>query len=204
MENEKAVLISIQPQWCELIAAGKKTVEVRKTKPKLETPFKVYIYCTLSGSNELFKNVLHGDVAAWNRGKWGLRKGNVIGEFVCDKIFDICIEISSPDDLPGYPFPGTGLTDKEILQYLGNGNTGYGWHISDLKIYDKPKNLSHLSCVCKHYDADSDSFCCGCDYFYVESNESVGYYSECLVDGYIPVKKPPQSWCYVERRTDND
>ena len=42
----KAVLISIQPKWGELIASGKKTVEIRKTKPKLETPFKVYIYCT--------------------------------------------------------------------------------------------------------------------------------------------------------------
>lgn len=42
----KAVLTSIQPKWCELIASGKKTVEVRKTKPKLKTPFKVYICCT--------------------------------------------------------------------------------------------------------------------------------------------------------------
>ena len=38
--------MSIQPKWCELIASGKKTIEVRKTKPKFETPFKVYIYCT--------------------------------------------------------------------------------------------------------------------------------------------------------------
>lgn len=42
----KAVLMSTQPKWCELIANGKKTVEVRKTRPKLKTPFKVYIYCT--------------------------------------------------------------------------------------------------------------------------------------------------------------
>ena len=42
----KSVLISIQPKWCERIADGSKTIEVRKTKPKLDTPFKVYIYCT--------------------------------------------------------------------------------------------------------------------------------------------------------------
>lgn len=42
----KAVLISIRPKWCELIATGQKTVEVRKTRPKLETPFKCYIYKT--------------------------------------------------------------------------------------------------------------------------------------------------------------
>ena len=44
--SEKAVLISIQPKWCELISNGKKTIEVRKTRPMLETPFKCYIYCT--------------------------------------------------------------------------------------------------------------------------------------------------------------
>ena len=42
----KSVLISIRPMWCELIASGKKTIEVRKTRPKIETPFKCYIYCT--------------------------------------------------------------------------------------------------------------------------------------------------------------
>ncbi len=34
----KSVLISIKPKWCELIASGKKTVEVRKTKPAIKTP----------------------------------------------------------------------------------------------------------------------------------------------------------------------
>ena len=43
----KAVLISIRPEWCAKIASGEKTIEVRKTRPKLETPFKCYIYCTL-------------------------------------------------------------------------------------------------------------------------------------------------------------
>ena len=43
----KAVMLSIRPKWCEKIASGEKTIEVRKTKPKLETPFKCYIYCTL-------------------------------------------------------------------------------------------------------------------------------------------------------------
>ena len=42
----KSVLISIRPKWCELIASGKKTIEVRKTRPNIETPFKCYIYCT--------------------------------------------------------------------------------------------------------------------------------------------------------------
>ena len=43
----KAVMLSIRPKWCEKIISGEKTVEVRKTRPKLETPFKCYIYCTV-------------------------------------------------------------------------------------------------------------------------------------------------------------
>ena len=55
----KSVLMSIRPEWCEKIANGKKTIEVRKTRPKLETPFKVYIYCTLPSQSELFT---HGGI----------------------------------------------------------------------------------------------------------------------------------------------
>lgn len=42
----KSVILSIRPNWCEKIISGKKTIEIRKTKPKIETPFKCYIYCT--------------------------------------------------------------------------------------------------------------------------------------------------------------
>lgn len=71
----KSVLIAIQPKWCELIASGKKTIEVRKTAPKLQTPFKCYIYCTLSGSNEIAK-----DLNKWYQKKWYNKKGKVIPE----------------------------------------------------------------------------------------------------------------------------
>lgn len=45
----KAIMLSIRQKWCGKIASGEKTIEVRKTRPKLDTPFKCYIYCTQSG-----------------------------------------------------------------------------------------------------------------------------------------------------------
>lgn len=57
----KSVLISIQPKWCELIASGKKTIEVRKTKPNSYTPFKCYIYCTNKKPYLVWGDVLRGD-----------------------------------------------------------------------------------------------------------------------------------------------
>lgn len=40
------ILISIKPQWCNLILNGRKTLEIRKSKPNLTTPFRCYIYCS--------------------------------------------------------------------------------------------------------------------------------------------------------------
>lgn len=164
----KAVLISIRPEWAKKILSGGKTLEVRKTRPTLGTPFKCYIYCTNSG------------VSA---GMWG-KHGKVVGEFLCDVILPIQVECSSPVALgAGIEFPGTCLTDRQILEYLGNGKRGFAWHISNLKIYDTPKPLSAFKGLCK-IEAD-----CGCCPYY--------NYTKMECDGRT-IKRPPQSWCYVE------
>lgn len=178
----KSVLMSIKPKYCELIAAGKKTIEVRKTKPKIETPFKCYIYCTLP--KERF-SIGQGNFACSdnlylcnNKIKCGdgfedfdketiSLNGKVIGEFVCDCIIPISIKYSDPNNrIAQKEFPYTCLTDKEIMDYLGNGNQGYGWHISKLKIYAEPKRLRE--------------------------------FWHCGVKLGARVSRPPQSWCYVE------
>ena len=170
----KSVLISINPKWCEKIASGEKTIEVRKTKPKLETPFKCYIYRTKG-------TVLHLINNKWTNMSVG---GKVIGEFVCDEILD-CRDVNMDD---------TCLTVKEWLKYT-NGHKGavYGWHISDLVIYDKPRELSEFFVYCDRCDKRPIA----CKYAYEESNEN-GYYSECMCDFKRPIERPPQSWCYVE------
>ena len=131
----KAVLISIRPKWCELIARGEKTIEVRKNRPKLEMPFKCYIYRTKGSIKHLIND-------KWVNMDVG---GTVIGEFVCDAILPIFVAYSDPNSrIALREFPFTGLTDKEIMDYLGNGKTGYGWHITDLVIYDRPKELNEF------------------------------------------------------------
>ena len=188
----KSVLISIQPKWCELIASGKKTVEVRKTKPKLGTPFKCYIYCTLSGSNEFFKEDCKGDIAEWNRSKIALKKGKVIGEFVCDDIF-------ADKTFGHYGIFKTSacMSDADISAYCLNKEM-YCWHISDLVIYDKPKELSEFFIYC-----GENPKCDGCEAHYY-SNTECGKEDYCcsVIDGCRPLKRPPQSWCYVDHPTE--
>lgn len=136
----KAVLISVRPKWCELIANGKKTVEVRKSRPKIETPFKCYIYCTLKGSNEFFKNTLNGNMSEWDKGNWGFKKGKVIGEFVCDEIETL--RRKTVFNAPAL-YSQSCLNRDEYFDYIGN-KTAYIWHISDLKVYYGPKDLSEF------------------------------------------------------------
>ena len=190
----KSVLISIQPKWCELIASGKKTIEVRKTAPK-QVPFKAYIYETYDKK--------YVDIGiCWGNGKCfehGCKK--VIGEFVCDYVYENM----------SYDCEACRVSVSELKEYA-DGKPLYGWHISDLKIYDKPRELSEFWAyngkLHKRYDSEED-FCC-----YNDTNE----YGEALTDcgdaynnilncyrcweewsGWCHhVTRPPQSWCYVE------
>ena len=137
----KSILISIQPKWCEMIANGKKTIEVRKTRPKIETPFKCYIYCT---KNQNIHNLLELHTCSGNIVKMNEK---VIGEFVCDEIYKYLYAEASTD-VGTYCYYEAHIpmecrdciNDDDLMNY-GNGLTLYGWHISDLKIYDEPKEL---------------------------------------------------------------
>lgn len=173
----KAVMLSIQPKWCELIESGKKTVEVRKTKPKIDAPFKCYIYETQGRTETPFVDEEGHEIFKG--------RGQVICEFVCDAIFPMSIWYSNPNDrLSHRECPFTCLTDKEIMDYLGNGVEGYGWNITDLVIYDKPKELSEFEKVCQNVT------CSLCEY----AVRKEGY----LVNCDKRLKRPPQSWCYCE------
>lgn len=134
----KSILMSIRPEWCEKIANGKKTIEVRKTRPKLKTPFKVYIYCT-KGQPMLWKDgsgVFSGGPSYkdYITSPHNLN-GKIIGEFVCDYIVT--------DKSVGHNstlYAAACMSPAEIASYCTQ-NEMYGWHISDLKIYDRPEEL---------------------------------------------------------------
>lgn len=197
-----AVLLSVRPKWCELIASGKKTVEIRKTRPKIETPFKCYIYCTKPKmitkyvfKPEDYPEYMRSEKPVFCKVPDGSSpycsvvngNGKVIGEFVCDVIFTMSITYSDPTSrIALKEFPYTCLTDRQIIDYLGNGNQGYGWHISNLVIYDKPKELNEFYLKKK---------CHSCKRSGYESSACI-YDEDCIVPAIIT--RPPQSWCYVQ------
>ena len=187
----KAVLISIQPKWCELIAKGKKTVEVRKSRPKIETPFKCYIYQS-KGRDRLIEVMKDGDLnygeiyhgksvfiktMGYRSGYKGLfgNEQKVIGEFICDDIIKFAID-PKYDNLTLISMSKQSCLSKSQLEDYCSDYWLYGWHISDLKIYDRPKELREFR----------------------KPEMPLGLRYEDDI-----IKKPPQSWCYVEEGEDN-
>ena len=171
-------MLSIRPKWVEKIASGEKTIEVRKTKPKLETPFKCYIYCTLP-------KYPHEDFVATDYPRpqfYG--GGKVIGEFICDRIDRL--------DPANEPYGIYEIDDDYVLQTClengalwdyGHGTPLYGWHISDLLIYDQPRELSEFQRATDPCDSCHAEYTWEC--------------TDCKKLG-GDIKRPPQSWCYVE------
>lgn len=179
----KSVLISIKPKWVEKIASRKKTVEVRGTVPK-EVPFKCYIYMSQGNLKDL------GSYREWiykNRMK-------VIGEFVCDKVYLIKnqgsrFSVADEEQSATNEIARQSCLDyDDMVSYLGNKD-GYGLHITDLKIYDKPKELSEFRPICKFEGKDAL-----CAWFCLNWKYDGGLFFECT----RKVSRPPQSWQYVE------
>ena len=193
----KAVLISIRPKWVQKIANGEKTIEVRKTRPKLETPFKCYIYCT--GYDALWvldaptrEKYSFMAVAAYLENPKGANKGNgkVIGEFICDRIDEYDDDTIFSFRYEDYARWNDFNLDRacmhpEDFQNYANGKWLYGWHISDLRIYDAPRELSEFRRACPN------SWYCESYAMHWENNGTCGNEN-------LQIRRPPQNWCYVE------
>lgn len=197
----KAVMISIQPYWVFLIIAKAmgweikqhKEIEVRKNYPKAEDWNKVVkIYC--SKDIKSF-NKIHEDYRP------AIKKflGKVIGEFVCDNIYLIknrgsnFVVANEEQRVTNVIARQSYLDYDDMVSYLGNKD-GYAWHISNLVIYDEPKELSEF-----HRECDYEKDCGDCPYLCV-TNTPTCYETWCEVDEHMPLTRPPQSWCYVEEK----
>ena len=266
--TDKAVLISIRPKYCELIANGLKNIEVRKSRPRLETPYTCYIYCTKANKayqticgitalneDELFRNptdgIKHGNsIELMCRNDYSednFLNGKVIGEFICDRIEEYRAEFcdftypdsmnercalnqimkvvgySDDDKEPLYQFETSNeeddpndceliksskVTFNQFRKYIGEtffDKSFYGWHISSLVIYDKPKELSEFAVV----DNEAVS---NCEYRTRAYNNPEYTNGAVLRGGYFcsktydwckkcktkPLTRVPKSWCYVE------
>ena len=189
----KSIMTSASPYLCEKIANGQCKILVRKSAPK-EVPFKAYIYCTktknkwsLSDYEGAYQN---------SEGEIVYAQQHVIGEFICDKVEVLFNTNGNPEnymtDILPTVLQKTALSFKEFQDYVGSRsdkNNIYGWHISDLKIYDKPKELSEFYRPCSY-----SGICYSCNRF--RPNGTPNDKPNDFCDGEIT--RPSQSYMYVK------
>lgn len=191
----KSIMIRIQPQWVSKILNKEKLVEIRKTMPKCELPCKVYIYCTKPKKWWAFSNWgATSDELVWKiKDKVKMCNGlevwdddceklnsKVVAEFTLNKVDTLERDLNdwlpkNRYDISNELLKNINLNQEQLWNY-GQGKILYAWHIDDLKVYDKPKELSEFSVGKAKID---------CGY----GNYNI--YNKIL-------KRPPQSWCYVE------
>ena len=189
----KSILISIQPKWVAKILNGYKTIEIRKTMPKCELPVKVYIYCTKGKPIKDARVVSYSLPAIMPY----YANGRVVAEFILNKITkhkknfldledNLCYNFKVCDVRnAGFDVDVISLVDFDnFVEDYGKGKTLYGWHIDNLKIYDKPKELSEFVLPNKRS-------CKTCFLYPDMCNKVCKEIKRHLF-------RPPQSWCYVE------
>lgn len=181
----KAILISIRPEWCEKILSGEKTLEVRKTKPKINPPFKCYIYSS---------NSSNGKIYTMPRDSHQQINQRIVGEFICDKIrFYSGKSWLVKEDIENAT-AGSCLTLEQIKEYAGwrkaktfaERKNLYLWHISALHIYSEPIKMKDFFGIkpCK-----KSNDCCVCEKWDDEKMDC---------DESLSITRPPQSWCYID------
>lgn len=166
----KAVMLSLRPQWCEKIFNGSKSIEVRKSRPSIPTPFKVYVYQTKHNG------------------------GKVIGSFVCDDVItDFRGEHS--DDFAKYAL----LSLDEQKKYGGN-KLLYGWHITEPTLFEKPRELSEFYRSLPEKVLENGEYDCRkeWDVLCIDAPEGGDYCEECPYGGRVQITRAPQSWVYCE------
>lgn len=184
----KAIMISVRPEWTLKILNKEKILEVRTTCPKEWKDYlsgktkikpqstKCYIYCTKGKSYKDSITVYHSIPAIMPY----IANGKVVAEFQCNEI-EIIKSIKEKRNGASYQYHELNdrilkqscLSEEQILDYT-NGNDLYGWHIDNLKVYDKPKELSEFSTILHRMKG-----------------------KEYRLTSHL-LQRLPQSWCYVE------
>lgn len=161
----KAVMFSINRPHTDNIKSELKKSELRTRPPKIDEPYKGLIYETLRNGG----------------------CGKVIGEFTAYNEFKYRMCMGVPKHL----VLSSCLSVEEIWAYTNKGEKDLTEiSISDLIIYDEPKELSEFMKPC-------DKNCDKCEWLDVQeigAYENTREIKTCL----NRITRPPQSWCYVE------
>lgn len=187
----KAILMSIHPKWCEKIFNGEKTIEVRKSYPSIPTPFTVYVYET-KGKTKYWSQPMP---MPYTEGR-----GKVIGSFVCDRIDEYTFSnYEARYRINDVDLAKTCLNHPELIAY-GKSKYLCGWHITEPKLFDKPRELGEFYRALPEKVLENGEYDCRkeWDVLCIDAPEGGDYCAECPFGGRVQITRAPQSWVYCE------
>ena len=196
----KAIMISDKPKWCALTMNGKKHIEVRKNKALASAIQKLideygyaefYVYCSLAKHIKDYLQIENGKyVCSVPKDYEKILNGKIKFKFRCYKVEEIKLNLGArlftktfnEEEL----LKNACLTTNEIEDYLfSNAMQGYAIHISDLEIFDKPKEISEFYKV-------------GANAYQKDIEQVYGERAKRYTDCFFQLTKAPQNFCYVE------
>lgn len=183
MGHERAVMINLSHSDCNHILLGEQIAFLKKTKPILATPFKVYVRCNMEDLPTHVTNDKLETVSVYEEHP-EIINGLVVVEFVCKDIVKVT------DTISHYEVQGFGnrslseILEKDVygifswnrVNRMLSENGAYAWYVSELKVYDTPKKVNDF---CK---PDYKHKCFG-NWVWKQ-----GAY----------LTQPPKNWCYVK------
>lgn len=185
---KKAILINIRSEWVEKILKGEKTIEIRKTAPKCYLPIDVYIYCA-KGNRDLYMDTHHCCIGFDLRGDT-LLNGKVVAKFTLEKVswFE---DVIKPMSIVEQSY----LSASEVHDYT-KGCSFYGWHISNLEVFNDPKELSDFGRLLDKGTYSKADYLN--DAVWESMNEVTIQQERLMTEKLFIINKAPQSWQYVE------
>lgn len=173
------ILASLKPYYYYLIGERKKTIEVRKTALK-NLPQDIAFY--MSKDEKSFAKIPKEFQEKYREhfGKVGIR---AVVDNMDVYAYDCCDGVDIDDDMLLET-----MIDREYINIYAKGKPLYGWHLDNVAIYDKPKELSELRPICKF--EGKDLICNLCP----NREYNGGLFFECR----RKVTRPPQSYMFVE------
>lgn len=179
----KSLLIAIKPKWCAKIMSGEKNIEVRTSKAlanaiqKLINEYGYADICAYCSKSNYLGYISNKYV------------GNVIFKFRCYKVETIKVDegdrlkrLWSQTMIEDTLLKCSCLTQAQMYDYLKDKN-GFAIHISNLEIFDRPKELSEFYTT--KLDEDLTK----------RFDNSIQLENGTWVK---PITKAPQNFCYVE------
>lgn len=185
----KSILMSIKPYYAYLIIKGEKTIEVRKFGAR-KLNWSGKIICYVSKDKQSFNRIPQDD-----RAEFAKYLGNVAFEFVKGGV--MCEEALHMR----HGLKDSCLTHDELDNY-GKGKPLYGYRITSLKVYDKPKELGEFSKPLSEKDLEEGNYDldCGGEVSCYDYPEGGDYCADCEYGGAKPLTRAPQSWQYVAEK----